>query len=134
MTEQDKLDRITSLLINKLNMVKISKEEIRKYVQSNIMFFIANENILNNIYLLMNNNNLYAVVYLIGNRYNWSIYKEGHLSNISDDINIIIEDVLRFIDAQKIEVINRNEETNTLEEKANKVRGLNYNTRGYHIR
>lgn len=134
MTEQDKLDRITSLLINKLNMVKISKEEIRKYVQNNIMFFIANENILNNIYLLMNNNNLYAVVYLIGNRYNWSIYKEGHLSNISDDINIIIEDVLRFIDAQKIEVINRNEETNTLEEKANKVRGLNYNTRGYHIR
>ena len=134
MTEQDKLDRITSLLINKLNMVGISKEEIRKYVQNNIMFFIANENILNNIYLLMNNNNLYAVVYLIGNRYNWSIYKEGHLSNISDDINIIIEDVLRFIDAQKIEVINRNEETNTLEEKANKVRGLNYNTRGYHIR
>jgi len=134
MTEQDKLDKITSLLINKLNMVKISKEEIRKYVQNNIMFFIANENILNNIYLFMNNNNLYAVVYLIGNRYNWSIYKEGHLSNISDDINIIIEDVLRFIDAQKIEVINRNEETNTLEEKANKVRGLNYNTRGYHIR
>ena len=134
MTEQDKLDRITSLLINKLNMVGISKEEIRKYVQNNIMFFIANENILNNIYLLMNNNNLYAVVYLIGNRYNWSIYKEGHLSNISDDINIIIEDVLRFIDAQKIEVINRNEETNTLEDKANKVRGLNYNTRGYHIR
>ena len=134
MTEQDKLDRITSLLINKLNMVGISKEEIRKYVQNNIMFFIANENILNNIYLLMNNNNLYAVVYLIGNRYNWSIYKEGHLSNISDDINIIIEDVLRFIDAQKIEVINRNEETNTLEEKANKVRGLNYNTRGYHLR
>ena len=134
MTEQDKLDRITSLLINKLNMVGISKEEIRKYVQNNIMFFIVNENILNNIYLLMNNNNLYAVVYLIGNRYNWSIYKEGHLSNISDDINIIIEDVLRFIDAQKIEVINRNEETNTLEEKANKVRGLNYNTRGYHIR
>ena len=134
MTEQDKLDRITSLLINKLNMVGISKEEIRKYVQNNIMFFIVNENILNNIYLLMNNNNLYAVVYLIGNRYNWSIYKEGHLSNISDDINIIIEDVLRFIDAQKIEVINRNEETNTLEEKANKVRRLNYNTRGYHIR
>ena len=134
MTEQDKLDRITSLLINKLNMVEISKEEIRKYVQNNIMFFIANENILNNIYLLMNNNILYAVVYLIGNRYNWSIYKEGHLSNISDDINIIIEDVLRFIDAQKIEVINRYEETNTLEEKANKVRGLNYNTRGYHIR
>lgn len=134
MTEQDKLDRITSLLINKLNMVKISKEEIRKYVQNNIVFFIANENILNNIYLLMNNNNLYAVVYLVGNRYNWSSYKEGHLTNISDDINIIIEDVLRFIDAQKIEVINRNEETNTLEEKANKVRGLNYNTRGYHIR
>lgn len=134
MTEQDKLDKITSLLINKLNMVKISKEEIRKYVQNNIMFFIANENILNNIYLFMNNNNLYAVVYLIGNRYNWSIYKEGHLSNISDDINIIIEDMLRFIDEQKIEVINRNEETNTLEEKANKVRGLNYNTRGYHIR
>ena len=134
MTEQDKLDRITSLLINKLNMVGISKEEIRKYVQNNIMFFIANENILNNIYLLMNNNNLYAVVYVVGNRYSWSIYKEGHLSNISDDINIIIEDVLRFIDAQKIEVINRNEETNTLEEKANKVRGLNFNTRGYHIR
>jgi hypothetical protein len=134
MTEQDKLDRITSLLINKLNMVEISKEEIRKYVQNNIMFFIANENILNNIYLLMNNNNLYAVVYVVGNRYSWSIYKEGHLSNISDDINIIIEDVLRFIDAQKIEVINKNEETNTLEEKANKVRGLNFNTRGYHIR
>ena len=134
MTEQDKLDRITSLLINKLNMVGISKEEIRKYVQNNIMFFIANENILNNIYLLMNNNNLYAVVYVVGNRYSWSIYKEGHLSNISNDINIIIEDVLKFIDAQKIEVINRNEETNTLEEKANKVRGLNFNTRGYHIR
>ena len=94
MTEQDKLDRITSLLINKLNIVGISKEEIRKYVQNNIMFFIANENILNNIYLLMNNNNLYAVVYLIGNRYNWSIYKEGHLSNISDDINIIIPYIL----------------------------------------